>query len=220
MKRDFRKRLKEGPILCDGAMGTLLDLYEYPDLPHEIQNVNNPEIVERIHREYILAGAEIIQTNTFSGNRLRLSQFHLEDRLKEINKAGVEIARRAAGKEVFVGGSVGPTGKLLEPLGKISLAKARDASGPVDSRDAETIARGAGELQIVVRSIMDGINASNFAPFPAESPSAQFSTCARCDVGPACGSTLDLERRCSHYAASESTEHLGAIRIERESRRG
>ena len=125
VKKDFRKRLKEGPILCDGAMGTLLDLYEYPDLPHEIQNINNPEIVERIHREYILAGAEIIQTNTFSGNKLRLAQFHLEDRVKEVNKAGVEIARRAAGDSVYVAGSVGPTGKLLEPIGKVSLRQAR-----------------------------------------------------------------------------------------------
>ncbi len=125
MKKDFRKRLKEGPILCDGAMGTLLDLYEYPELPHEIQNIDNPEIVERVHREYILAGAEIIQTNTFSGNRLRLGQFHLEDRVREVNKAAVEIARRAAGENIYVAGSVGPTGKLLEPIGKISFVEAR-----------------------------------------------------------------------------------------------
>lgn len=126
MKKDFRQRLKEGPILCDGAMGTLLDLYEYPDLPHEIQNIRNPEIVERIHREYIDAGAEIIQTNTFSGNRLRLAQFHFEDQVVEINKAGVEIARRAAGNSAYVAGSVGPTGKLLEPIGKLKIVDARE----------------------------------------------------------------------------------------------
>ncbi|MEP0822776.1 MAG: homocysteine S-methyltransferase family protein, partial [Ignavibacterium sp.] len=107
-------------------MGTLLDLYEYPDLPHEIQNLRNPEIVERIHREYIDAGAEIIQTNTFSGNRLRLAQFHYEDKVREINVAGVQIARRAAGRQAYVAGSVGPTGKLLEPLGKLRLAEARE----------------------------------------------------------------------------------------------
>ncbi|MBI3005672.1 MAG: bifunctional homocysteine S-methyltransferase/methylenetetrahydrofolate reductase [Ignavibacteriales bacterium] len=127
MKLDFRQRIKQGPILCDGAMGTLLDLYEYNELPHEIQNVKNPDIVERIHREYIEAGAEIIQTNTFSGNRWRLSQFHHEDKIAEINKAGVEIARRAAGDSVYVAGSVGPTGKLLEPIGKLKLQQARDA---------------------------------------------------------------------------------------------
>ena len=59
VKQDFRERLREGPILCDGAMGTVLDLYEYPDLPHDIQNIRNPDIVERIHREYVDAGAEI-----------------------------------------------------------------------------------------------------------------------------------------------------------------
>ena len=127
MKNDFRKRLKEGPILCDGAMGTLLDLYEYPDLPHEIQNIKNPEIVERIHREYIEAGAEIIQTNTYSGNRFRLAQFHLEDQVKEINESAVAIAKRAAGEDVYVAGSVGPTGKLLEPIGKLRFAEAREA---------------------------------------------------------------------------------------------
>ena len=127
MKPDFRKRLKQGPILCDGAMGTVLDLYEYGELPHEIQNIKNPDIVERIHREYIEAGAEIIQTNTFSGNRWRLAQFHHEDKIAEINRAGVEIARRAAGDSVYVAGSVGPTGKLLEPIGKLKLQHARDA---------------------------------------------------------------------------------------------
>ena len=59
----------------------MLDLYEYPELPREIQNLRNPDIVERIHREYVAAGAEIIQTNTMSGNRYRLAQYHLEDRV-------------------------------------------------------------------------------------------------------------------------------------------
>ncbi len=108
-------------------MGTLLDLYEYGERPHEIQNIKNPDIVARIHREYIDAGAEIIETNTFSGNRFRLAEYHLQDRLREINRAGVEIARRAAGDQIYVAGSVGPTGKLLEPIGKIKLSQARDA---------------------------------------------------------------------------------------------
>ena len=114
-------------MICDGAMGTVLDLYEYPELPHEIQNIKHPDIVERIHREYIAAGSEIIESNTFSANRLRLSQFHLEDKLREINLRGVEIARRAAGDNVYVAGAVGPTGMLLEPIGKIKRQQARDA---------------------------------------------------------------------------------------------
>lgn len=133
MKKAFRERLKEGPIVCDGAMGTLLDQYEYPELPHEIMNIKNPDIIERIHLEYIEAGAEIIETNTFSANRFRLSQFHLEDKLREINRSGVEIARRVAqqvelsfGRSVYVAGSVGPTGMLLEPIGKVKRQQARN----------------------------------------------------------------------------------------------
>ncbi|MBM4160256.1 MAG: bifunctional homocysteine S-methyltransferase/methylenetetrahydrofolate reductase [Ignavibacteria bacterium] len=127
VKPDFRERLRRGPILCDGAMGTLLDLYEYQERPREIHNLRNPDIIERIHREYIAAGAEIIETNTFSGNRFRLAQYHLEDRLEEINLVAVGIARRAAGGSIYVAGSVGPTGKLLEPIGKVRLQQARDS---------------------------------------------------------------------------------------------
>jgi len=127
MKKPFRQRVSEGPILCDGAMGTLLDLYEYEEKPHEIQNLRNPDIVERVHREYIEAGSEIIETNTFSANRFRLAQYHLQDKLREINLKGVEIARRAAGDEVYVAGAIGPIGKLLEPVGKVKREEARNA---------------------------------------------------------------------------------------------
>ncbi len=127
MKTDFRRRLQEGPIVCDGAMGTVLELYGHNSIPHEMENLRNPSVVEGIHREYIDAGSEIIETNTFSANRLRLAQFHLEDKTRELNLAGVEIARRAAGDSVYVAGSVGPTGMLLEPIGKVKRAKARDA---------------------------------------------------------------------------------------------
>lgn len=127
MKKPFRERIREGLIIGDGAMGTLLDLYEYDELPHEIQNIKNPDIIERLHQEYIDAGSEIIETNTFSANRLRLSQFHLQDSVRELNLRGVEIARRAAGDDVYVAGAVGPTGMLLEPIGKVKRQQARDA---------------------------------------------------------------------------------------------
>ncbi|TLY31649.1 MAG: bifunctional homocysteine S-methyltransferase/methylenetetrahydrofolate reductase [Ignavibacteria bacterium] len=127
MKKPFRDRVKEGPIVGDGAMGTLLDLYGFVELPHELRNIKNPDVVERVHREYIAAGSEIIETNTFSANRLRLTQFHLQTSLRDINLRGVEIARQAAGESVYVAGSVGPTGMLLEPIGKIKRQKAKDA---------------------------------------------------------------------------------------------
>lgn len=126
MKIDFRERLKLGPIICDGAMGTMLDLYEYDELPKEIQNLKNPDIVERIHREYVEAGSEIIETNTFSANRSRLAEYHLENKIKDINIKGVEIAKRVAGNKVYVAGAVGPTGKLIEPIGKLRKHELKD----------------------------------------------------------------------------------------------
>ncbi len=134
MKKLFRDRLKEGLIICDGAMGTLLDLYEYPELPHDIQNLKNPDIVERIHKEYVDAGADIIETNTFGANKYRLSDFYLQDKVREINQKGVEIAKKVScyyeeneDKTIYVAGAVGPTGKLLEPIGKISVQQMLDA---------------------------------------------------------------------------------------------
>lgn len=127
MKKPFRERILEGPIICDGAMGTLMDLYEYEELPHELQNLKNPDIVARIHQEYIDAGSEIIETNTFSANRFRLAEFHLEKSVKEINIRGVEIARSVAGESVYVAGAVGPTGMLLEPIGKVKRSEVREA---------------------------------------------------------------------------------------------
>ncbi len=126
MKKDFRQRLREGPILCDGALGTLLDLYEYTEQPREVHNIRHPEIIERIHREYLDAGAEVLQTNTFAGNRHRLQQYHLSDQIGPLNTEGVAIARRVAGDRAYVAGSVGPTGKLLEPLGKLRIDEARE----------------------------------------------------------------------------------------------
>ena len=127
MKRPCRERLKEGVIVCDGAMGTLLELYEYGEKPPEIHNLKNPDIVERAHREYIQAGAEIIETNTFSGNRLRLEGYRLDDKTKDINESAVQIAKRAAGDDVYVAGAVGPSGRLFEPLGKTKITQAKAA---------------------------------------------------------------------------------------------
>ncbi len=127
MTKPFRQRILEGPIVCDGAMGTLLDLYGRGEMPHEFQNISDPGIVERIHREYIEAGSEIIETNTFAANSLRLDGFRLKDKLREINLRGVAIARKAAGDSVYVAGAVGPTGMLLAPIGKVSLEQAREA---------------------------------------------------------------------------------------------
>ena len=128
MKNKFLERLEKGIILCDGAMGTLLYergvSYEHS---FDEQNFSNPKIVLKVHLDYIQAGAEIIETNTFGSNRIRLAKFGLENKVKEINVAGAKIARQAReieGKDIFVAGSIGPLGKPLEPLGKITQEEA------------------------------------------------------------------------------------------------
>lgn len=122
MKENILNRLEKEVLLCDGAMGTLLNSKGVPyDKCREKQNLVNPELVRTIHQEYIDAGAQIIETNTFRANRIKLRAFGLEDMIEEINKAAVTIAREAAGKEVYVAGSVGPLGVLAKPYGHLTV---------------------------------------------------------------------------------------------------
>jgi homocysteine S-methyltransferase len=90
-------------------------------------NLSQPELVAGIHQEYVKAGAEILETNTFGANLFRLARHGCQSRVVEINRAGVELARSAAGNDVMVAGSVGPLGVRIEPLGKIGLEEARAA---------------------------------------------------------------------------------------------
>jgi len=111
-------------LVADGAMGTTLFSLglEGGGCP-ELLNVEEEDLVEKVHRGFIDAGADIVLTNTFGGNRLRLDLHDLGDRVAELNRAGVEVARRAADtadRPVAVAGSVGPTGELFEPLGSLS----------------------------------------------------------------------------------------------------
>ncbi len=127
----FLERLNRGPILCDGAMGTML--YQRTgtfDHSFDELNLSHPEWVTEIHRAYIEAGAEIVETNTFGANCFRLMEHRLADQVADINAAGVRLARAAAelaGRPVFVAGSIGPTGARLAPTGVITPDEARAA---------------------------------------------------------------------------------------------
>ncbi len=124
-------RLAEGPLLCDGAMGTMLYARGIPlDACFDVLNENNPKLVRSIHTEYVGAGADLIETNTFGASRFKLAVHGLEGRVREINRRGAELARdvvETAERDVFVLGSLGPLGKYLAPIGTLTEEEARAA---------------------------------------------------------------------------------------------
>src|SRR5579863_6905350 len=129
MSIPFLSRLQKGAILCDGAMGTLL--YSkgiFINRCYDELNLSAPDLIRGIHQEYLKAGAEVIETNTFGANSFRLSKHGCVDKLVEINRQGARLAREAAKSfDGLVAGAVGPLGVRIEPLGKISLDEARAA---------------------------------------------------------------------------------------------
>jgi methionine synthase I (cobalamin-dependent)/5,10-methylenetetrahydrofolate reductase len=129
MASDFLARIKQSPVLCDGAMGTLLYAKGiFINRSYDELNLSQPDLIRGIHHEYLQAGAEIIETNTFGGNSFRLGRHSLADKVQDINRAGVRVAREAAKSfDVWVAGSVGPLGTRIEPLGKTSFDEAREA---------------------------------------------------------------------------------------------
>ena len=124
-----------GTVLCDGAMGTMLYARGvFINRCYDELNLSQPELVREIHNEYLQAGAEVVETNTFGGNRFRLGLHGLQDQVHAINVAGVKLARQCVNQiqekqacEAFVAGSIGPLGVRLEPLGKVGLEEAQDA---------------------------------------------------------------------------------------------
>jgi methionine synthase / methylenetetrahydrofolate reductase(NADPH) len=129
MAADFLAHIKQSPVLCDGAMGTLLYAKGvFINRSYDELNLSQPDLIRGVHHDYLQAGAEIIETNTFGGNSFRLARHSLADKVRDINRAGVRLAREAAKSfDVWVAGSVGPLGTRIEPLGKTSYQEARDA---------------------------------------------------------------------------------------------
>lgn len=122
-------------VLCDGAMGTMLySRGVFINRSYDELNLREPETVRGVHHEYLQAGAEVIETNTFGANAFRLERFGLRDKVRDINLAGAALARQSVeaihekqGSDAFVAGAIGPLGVRLEPLGKTSLEEARAA---------------------------------------------------------------------------------------------
>jgi methionine synthase / methylenetetrahydrofolate reductase(NADPH) len=165
MAAPFAARLAERPLLCDGAMGTMLYARGVPlDACFDVLNVNDPKIVQGIHAEYLAAGSDCIETNTFGANRFKLAVHGLAGRVREINLRGAKLARdvrESMGRDVFVLGSIGPLGKYLAPLGAIEPDEARAAfheqaegllEGGVDALIVETFSD-LNEMRLAVEAI-------------------------------------------------------------------
>jgi len=143
------EQLQQRPLLCDGAMGTLLYArgvaYEQC---FDALNLTQPELIQGIHREYINAGAQIIETNTFGANRLKLEAYNLEERVRDINFRAVRLAREArevAGHPVFIAGAVGPSGRPLQAPDEHRLSELR----AIFREQIEALLEGGADLLIL-----------------------------------------------------------------------
>ena len=168
-------------VLCDGAMGT--SLYArgvFINRCFDELNLSQPELVRGVHEEYLQAGAEIIETNTFGANALRLQRYGLRDKVGEINQAGVKIARQAVRQlldkqagSAWVAGSVGPLGVHLEPLGKTGLDEAREAFA--EQIRALTSGGPGDGVDLLIIETMIALNEAEQAVFAARAGGAGYT---------------------------------------------
>lgn len=125
--KSFQERLRDEIIVFDGGTGTYL--YEkgvYVNRNFDELNLSAPDLVSEVHRDYINAGADAIETNTFSANYFKLATHGLSDKVYDINLKGAQLAKNIAKDKTLVAGSVGPLGTQIEPLGKLALDEAKD----------------------------------------------------------------------------------------------
>ncbi len=125
-RQEFARRLQREVLILDGSMGAFLQARGLPDgYAPDLWNVEQPEAIVSVHREYVNAGADLVLTNTFGASKLRLAEYGAQDRVREINEAAVQNARRAIGdKRVLVAGDIGPSGTTLQPGGELPFDEA------------------------------------------------------------------------------------------------
>ena len=163
--KNFRELLDgDGIFVFDGAIGTrFYDKGVYINRSYDELNLTAPDLVREVHAEYVKAGADIIETNTFGATRHRLQAYSLENQLREINIAGAKLAREAAGANVFVAGAVGPLDLRIEPYGPTSFDEAKEMfkeqiaallEGAVDLFVLETFSD-LSEIQQAIRAVKE-----------------------------------------------------------------
>jgi methionine synthase / methylenetetrahydrofolate reductase (NADH) len=231
MLKPFLDALDERVLVCDGAMGTMLYAKGvFINKSFDALNLTQPDLVAEVHQEYVRAGADIVETNTFGANRIKLGSFGLADRLHAINEQGARIARHAAREQAYVAGAIGPLGIRIEPWGKTGVDEARDyfreqaqalADGGVDLFILETFrdlneigaaidaVRSVSDLPIVAQmtteedgNTLDGTPPEKFAPELEKRGATVIGV--NCAVGPA--PMLDTIER----MAAVTTRHMSA----------
>src|SRR3954449_6810390 len=155
--RDFLAAARSRVVVFDGGMGATLEQfdlsleedYKLPGRAHEVLVLNRPDVIEGVHTSMLDAGAEVVETDTFQASRLKLSEWGLGEHTLEINTKAAQIARKAAGEDRFVAGSIGPTGHLPasdDPtLGKITFGELYE----VFTQQAEGLITGGADLVII-----------------------------------------------------------------------
>ncbi len=222
---DFRTELDTRVLVCDGAMGTMLyGRGVFLNRSFDELNLTQPDLVAEVHQAYARAGADVIETNTFGANRVKLAAFGLADRLHAINVQGARIARHAARDSVYVAGAIGPLGIRVEPWGKTGVDEAEEyfrqqaralVEGGVDLFVLETF-RDVNEIGAAIRAVrsvcdlpivaqmtteedgnsLDGVAPETFVPQLEQAGADVVGL--NCSVGPA--AMLETIERMSHVA--------------------
>lgn len=172
--KTFRELLESDSVyVFDGAIGTrFYDKGVYINRSYDELNLTSPDLVREVHEEYVAAGADILETNTFGATRHKLKQYSLENKLREINIKGVQHARAAAGDGVLVAGAVGPLELRIEPYGPTSLEEARD----MFAEQADALVEGGVDLFVLetfadlseIRQAMEGVRSVSELPIVAQ----------------------------------------------------
>ncbi len=123
-KNEFFERVQSKVLVLDGVMGTMLQPTLPPGSCIDMANIEHGELVESLYKQYVKAGTDILSTNTFGANRIKLNEFGFGNRVKEINYKAAKSAKKVGGNKVKVAGIIGPTGKLVSPLGEFTFSEA------------------------------------------------------------------------------------------------